>query len=398
MDMTKTITTADRYLMPTYARLPVVFVEGRGSRLIDANGREYLDFLGGIAVNPLGHCPEVVVKAVQEQARRLLHVSNLFYTEPQARVAKLLVDNSCADRVFLCNSGAEANEAAIKLARKYGHEHLNGRDEILTMEGSFHGRTLATLTATGQEKVRKGFEPLPQGFRHVTFDDLDAAAKAVTNRTVAIMVEPIQGEGGVRVPAPGYLRGLRALCDRHGILLILDEVQTGMGRTGTLFAYEQAGMEPDIVTLAKGLGSGLPIGACLARGPAAEALGLGSHASTFGGNPLACAAAEATLLALLTDRGILENCRRMGEALQAGLRALAPRHPVVRAVRGLGLMVGMELTVPGQPVVEACLEAGVIINCVADTVLRFLPPLIITKDDLGRLCAVLDRALPKGTA
>lgn len=394
MSTTDTIRIAEQYLMPTYTRLPVVFVEGRGSRLIDANGREYLDFLGGIAVNPLGHCPEAVVKAVQEQARRLLHVSNLFYTEPQTRLAELLVRNSFADRVFFCNSGAEANEAAIKLARKYGHDHADGRDEILTMEGSFHGRTLATLTATGQAKVQKGFEPLLPGFRHVPFDDLDATAKAVTNRTVAIMVEPIQGEGGVRVPAPGYLKGLRELCNTRGLLLILDEVQTGMGRTGTLFAYEQAGIEPDILTLAKGLGSGLPIGACLATGRVAEAFGPGSHASTFGGNPLACAAAEATLLALLTDHAILNNCRQTGGALQEGLQALQSRHPVIRTVRGRGLMVGMELSVMGQPIVEACLQHGVIINCVMDTVLRFLPPLIITKDEIGRLLTVLDRVLP----
>ncbi len=394
MSMSDTIRAAGQYLMPTYARLPVVFVEGRGSRLIDADGREYLDFLGGIAVNPLGHCPQAVVKAIQEQARRLLHVSNLFYTEPQTRLAELFVRNSFADRVFFCNSGAEANEAAIKLVRKYGHDRASGRDEILTMEGSFHGRTLATLTATGQAKVQKGFEPLPPGFRHVPFDDLDATAKAVTNRTAAIMVEPIQGEGGVRVPSPDYLKGLRELCDARGLLLILDEVQTGMGRTGTLFAYDQAGIEPDILTLAKGLGSGLPIGACLATGRVAEAFGPGSHASTFGGNPLACAAAEATLLALLTDRAILENCRQMGEALQKGLRTLQPSHPVIRAVRGQGLMVGTELSVMGQPIVEACLEHGVIINCVMERVLRFLPPLIITKDEIGRLLTVLDRVLP----
>ncbi len=380
---------AAKYLMQTYARQPISIVRGRGSKVYDMEGREYVDFVGGIAVNILGHGHPDLVQAIQRQAAQLIHVSNLYYTEPQVKLAQMLVDHSFADKVFFCNSGAEANEAAIKLARRYGHEkHGAGRFEIITMKNSFHGRTLATITATGQEKVQKGFEPLMPGFSYAPFNDLGAIEALVSENTAAIMLEPIQGEGGVRVADREYLKHLRELCTKKDILLIFDEVQTGMGRTGTLFAYEQLGVEPDIMTLAKGLGGGMPIGACLAKESVAAVFTPGTHASTFGGNPLACAAALAVCRVLLEGR-VLDQAKRMGEYLAKGLADCKDRHRVVREVRGLGLLQGMELDIDARAVVTDCLARGVLVNATSDRVLRFVPPLIITQPEIDKLIETL---------
>lgn len=395
METKKTLEDSSRYLMNTYARYPVLFRKGRGMYVWSSDGKEYLDFVGGIAVNVLGHCHPRVVIALQKQAQRLLHVSNLYYNEPQIKLAKILVDHSFADKVFFCNSGAEANEGAIKLARKYAKDSLPGnRFRIVTTLNSFHGRTLAALTATGQEKFHTGFEPLVPGFTYVEFSDLSALRKAITDETCAVMLEPIQGEGGVRIPAEGYLKEVRKMCDERGILLILDEVQTGMGRTGKLFAYEHYGITPDIMTLAKGLGGGFPIGALLATERVAASFQPGSHASTFGGNPLACSAAIATIETIIEDGLILDQCKRMGEYLMHGLSELRKDHPgLVVDVRGMGLMVGMELTGECTSIVKSCLERGLIINCTAGNVIRFLPAFIVEKKDIDHMLDILDDVL-----
>jgi acetylornithine aminotransferase len=380
---------AAKYLMQTYTRQPISIVRGRGAKVYDMEGREYIDFVGGIAVNILGHGHPDLVQAIQRQAAQLIHVSNLYYTEPQVRLAQMLVDHSCADRVFFCNSGAEANEAAIKLARRYGHEkHGANRFEIITMKNSFHGRTMATLTATGQEKVQKGFEPLVPGFVYAPFNDFSAIESLVTDKTTAIMLEPIQGEGGVHVADQAYLKNLRELCTQKDILLIFDEVQTGMGRTGTLFAYEQLGVEPDIMTLAKGLGGGMPIGACLAKDVVAAVFTAGTHASTFGGNPLACAAGLAVCRILIEGR-VLEQARRMGDYLAKGLADFKDRHRAVRDVRGLGLLQGLEVEIDAKAVVADCLTRGVLVNATSERVLRFVPPLIITQAEIDRVLEIL---------
>ncbi len=380
---------AAKYLMQTYARQSVSIVRGKGAKVYDLEGREYIDFVGGIAVNVLGHGHPDLVHAIQRQAAQLMHVSNLYYTEPQVKLAQMLVDHSFADRAFFCNSGAEANEAAIKLARRYGHEkHGAGRFEIITMKNSFHGRTLATLTATGQEKVQKGFEPLVPGFAYAPFNDFLALEQMVSDKTAAIMLEPIQGEGGVHVADTDYLKNVRRLCSERDILLMFDEVQTGMGRTGTLFAYQQLGVEPDIMTLAKGLGGGVPIGACLAREAVAAVFTPGTHASTFGGNPLACAAALAVCRVLLEGR-ILDHAKRMGEYLAKGLADCKDRHRAVREVRGLGLLQGLELDIDAKAVVADCAARGVLINATSDRVLRFVPPLIITQREIDKLLDTL---------
>ena len=382
----------DRYLFPVYPRAPVALVRGRGCRVWDADGKEYLDFFASTVVANLGHAHPRVTQAIAEQASKILHVSNLHHSEPQALLAELLCTHSFADRVFLCNSGAEANEAAIKLARKYGSEHGDGRFEILTALGSFHGRTIATITATGQEKVRRGFQPLPEGFRYFAYNDIDALAEAISPRTIAVMLEPVLGEGGIVVPHPEYLRRVRELCDKHDLLLILDEVQTGMGRLGTLFAYEQSGITPDIMTLAKGLGAGVPIGAMLATERLARSFTAGAHASTFGGNPLTCAAAVA-VMRVMTEEGVLANCSTQGEHLRTRLRELRRRIPRIKDVRGRGLLVGAELDGPGAPVVDACREAGLLINCTMEKTLRFSPPLIVAQDEIDRAVEITARVL-----
>jgi acetylornithine/N-succinyldiaminopimelate aminotransferase len=385
----------DKYVANTYTRYPIALVRGKGARVWDADGKEYLDFLAGIAVNGLGHCHPAVVRAIEQQAKKLLHVSNLYHIQPQAELARELCGHSFADRVFFCNSGAEANEAAIKLARRYGGEHLGGKYEILTAHNSFHGRTLATLTATGQEKVRAGYDPLPAGFRQIPFNDLGAAEAAIDEtKTAGILVEPIQGEGGINVADESYMRGLREICDRRGLLLIFDEVQTGMGRTGKLFGYEHFGVQPDIMTLAKALGGGLPLGAMLAREEVAKSFGPGSHASTFGGNPLVCSAGLAVMKTLLQG-GALRNCVKMGKLLAQGLERLKERFSFARAIRGKGLILGLELEMEGAKIVEACMEAGLLINCTAYKVLRFVPPLTITAKEIERGLAILETVLAR---
>lgn len=384
---------SDKNIIGTYRRQPVVLVKGSGARVWDSDGKEYLDFVAGIAVCSLGHSNPKVVAALQRQAELLTHVSNLYYTEPQIRLAGMLVGNSFADKVFFCNSGAEANEAAIKLARKYAHDNPKGdRYEIITMRGSFHGRTLAAITATAQEKFHVGFAPLPEGFRYIPFNDVKALEKAIRKKTCAVMVEPIQGESGVQMPSPGYLKGVRQICDDKGILLILDEVQTGMGRTGKLFAHEHFGIQPDIMTLAKALGNGYPLGALLTTDQVASAFGPGTHASTFGGNPLGMAAGIAVLRALLED-GIMDNCRAVGAYLRERLGELKKKHFMIQEVRGLGLMVGMDLTIDGAAIVKRCLERGLLINCAGEHILRFVPPLTISKEDVDRAVEILDKAL-----
>lgn len=383
---------ANKYLMNTYNRSHIVLRKGRGMKVWGADGKEYLDFVGGVAVNCLGHCHPKVVIAIQKQAQRLMHVSNLFHIEPQIKLAKLLVEHSFADKAFFCNSGTEAVEAAIKLARKYAKDHTTpDRYEIITAQGSFHGRTFAALSATGQEKMHKGFEPLLPGFKHVPFNDIDALKNAVTKHTCAVMLEPIQGEGGVRVPDETYLKQVRQLCDERGLLLILDEVQTGMGRTGKLFAYEHFGIEPDIICLAKGLGGGVAIGAMLAKDKVAASFQHGSHGSTFGGNPLATAAAAATVEALLEDGFLMDHCRRMGEYLMAGLGKLKKDFPsLIVEIRGSGLLIGMEMTKTGASIVDMCAEKGVLINCTSGNVLRFMPPLIVAEKEIDTLMDVLE--------
>ena len=384
---------SNKYIIGTYRRQPVVLVKGSGARVWDSDGKEYLDFVAGIAVCSLGHSNPKVVAALQRQAELLTHVSNLYYTEPQIRLAGMLVENSFADKVFFCNSGAEANEAAIKLARKYAYDNLKGdRYEIITMRGSFHGRTLAAITATAQEKFHVGFAPLPEGFRYVPFNDVRALEKAIRKKTCAVMVEPIQGESGVQMPSPAYLKGVRQICNDRGLLLILDEVQTGMGRTGKLFAHEHFGIKPDIMTLAKALGNGYPLGALLTTDQVASAFGPGTHASTFGGNPLGMAAGIAVLRALLED-GILDNCREVGAYLRERLGELKKKHFMIQEVRGMGLMVGMDLTIDGAAIVQRCLERGLLINCAGEHILRFVPPLTISRDDVDRAVEILDEAL-----
>jgi predicted acetylornithine/succinylornithine family transaminase len=395
METKKLIDESNLYIMNTYKRFPVVLRKGRGMKVWSADGKEYLDFVGGVAVNILGHCHPKVVIAIQKQAQRLLHVSNYYHIGPQIRLAKLLVQHTFADKVFFCNSGAEANEAAIKLARKYSKENVNpDHFEIITAENSFHGRTLAALAATGQEKFQKGFEPLLPGFKHVPYNDIRAIEQAITMNTCAIMLEPVQGEGGVKIPDPDYLKEVRKICNENSLLLILDEVQTGMGRTGKFFAYEHFGITPDIMTIAKGLGGGVPIGAMLATDKVALAFQPGTHASTFGGNPLVCAAAVTTIETLLEDGFILDQCNRMSEYMKERLKNLKEKFPtLISDIRGLGLLLGMELTRDCDSVVKACLEMGVLVNCAAGNVLRFIPPLIVQKKDIDHLINVLEKAM-----
>lgn len=393
MEIKKLLEESSHYLMNTYNRFPVVMRKGRGLKVWSVDGKEYLDFVGGVAVNCLGHCHPKVVIAIQKQAQRLIHVSNYYHIEPQIKLAKLLVENSFADKVFFCNSGAEAIEAAIKLTRKYFKENTGqNKFEIITAINSFHGRTLAALSATGQDKLKEGFDPLMPGFKHVEFNDADAIEEAITKDTCAVMLEPIQGEGGVRIPDPDYLRDVRELCDKHKILLILDEVQTGMGRTGKLFAYEHYAIKPDIMTIAKGLGGGVPIGAMLSTDKIASAFQPATHGSTFGGNPLVCAAAAATIDVLLEDDFVLDQCRRMGKYFKKRLEEIKKEFPgLIADIRGMGLLIGMELTRDGAPIVKECLERGALINCTSGNVLRFMPPLIVTEKEIDHLMDILEQ-------
>ena len=378
---------ADRYLMQTGRRLPVTFVRGRGCLVYDEAGREYLDLVAGIAVNLLGHAHPEVAAAVAAQANTLIHTSNLYYTQPQVELARRLVELSFPSRVFFCNSGAEANEAAIKLARKWGTRNRDGAYQIITTQGSFHGRTLATITAGGQPKYSDPFKPLPDGFVHVPYNDLDAIKAATGEKTVAILLEPIMGEIGVVPAHEGYLAGVRRWCDEQGLLLILDEVQTGLARTGRWFAHQHHGITPDVMTLAKGLGGGLPIGACLAA-PKADVFEPGDHGSTFGGNPLACAAAIAVLHVIERD-GLAGHAAEMGEVLHTAISGLGGKE-----VRGLGLMQAVEFAEPrAKAFQQACLDAGLVVNAVDDNSIRFVPPLIITTEQIDRAQQTMREAL-----
>ncbi len=390
MNTKEIVKLGDKYLMRNYGRIPLAPVKGDGVRLWDADGQEYLDFVSGIAVNALGHCNLAVVEAICEQAGKLIHCSNLYYIESQALLAKMLIKNSVMDKAFFCNSGAEANEAAIKLARKYAKvKYGPEKVEIITALDSFHGRTLAAITATGQPKYQKGFEPLPAGFKYVPFNDLQALTEAIGPQTCAVMLEPIQGEGGVNVATMEYIDGVRDLCKKFGALLIFDEVQTGIGRTGRLFAYEHYNVKPDIVTLAKALGGGFPIGAMLARGEAAKVFQPGDHASTFGGNPLACAAALATLEEIIEGK-VAEYTGTVGEILYRELEKLREKYGYVKDIRGKGLLVGMELSIEGKKIVDACQQKGLLINCVGGYVLRFIPPLIVSATEIRQAIGILD--------
>lgn len=385
---------ADKFFIGTYARYPASMVKGEGCWLTDSDGKKYLDFLSGIAVCSLGHCHPEVTKAIQLQADKLVHVSNLYYTEPMTRLAEILVANSFAEKIFMANSGAEANEAAIKLARIHADE---GRYEIISLTGSFHGRTLATVAATGQPKFHKGFEPIPQGFLHAPFGDLQALEKMITDKTCAIMCEPLQGEGGVRPLDHEYLQKIRGLCDKHGLLLIFDEIQTGLGRTGTLFAHEQSGVIPDIMTLAKALANGLPIGAMLTTSEIAASFVPGTHASTFGGNPVTSAAAVATLNVML-EENFFEGVRAQSKYLREELQKLADRYPaLLSGVRGLGLILGAVLTeagiAVGTDIVNKMFEKGFLMNFAGNLVLRFVPPLIVTKEEIDILIMALSEVL-----
>ena len=378
----------DKYIMNTYKRTPLCLDKARGALVRDIDGKQYLDFFPGWAVSGIGHCHPKVVAAIGKQSKRLLHVSNNFYSKPQALLGKSIIGNSFPGKVFFCNSGAEANEAAIKLARKYGHD--SGRFEIITMFKSFHGRTLATITATGQDKVKKGFEPLPEGFRHVPFNDIEAVREAVGDKTIAIMLELIQCEGGMNFADDGYIKGLRRLCDEKDILLILDEVQTGMGRTGRTFCYEHYGIVPDVMTLAKTLGGGVPIGAMVARAKFQDVLTPGTHASTFGGSPIVSAAALAVFDAIKSDK-LLLNANRMGTFLRNRLEDLKSRHHIIKEIRSMALTIGVELSVKGGDIVKQCMAEGLLINCTQDTVLRIMPPLTVTKKEINTAAEILNK-------
>ena len=381
-----------KYYMSIVERLPVTLVRGQGARVWDEDGREYLDFVGGWAVNSLGHCHPVVVEAVVEQAHTLIQASNQFYTVPQVRLAELLVQNSCLDKVFFCNSGAEANEGAVKLARRYGKLNLSGAHEVITTMGSFHGRTLNMVAATGQPKFQQPYVPLPAGFVNVEYNSIEAIKAATTSQICAVMLEPVQGEGGVNLPDDNYLTAVREWCNRKGILLILDEIQTGVGRTGILFAYQQLGIEPDIMTLAKGLASGIPIGAILAK-DRASVFTPGEHGSTFGGNPLACAAGYATLKFIL-DNDIAGNANRIGRYLIDGLKSLRRKFQFITDVRGRGLLVALEFSSDiSQSLVMACLDRGLLVNQLKPNALRFMPPLIIGNEEVDEALIILDKAL-----
>ncbi|MDR5683689.1 MAG: acetylornithine transaminase [Armatimonadota bacterium] len=396
MDSQTVLQWTERYLFANYHRAPVAFARGEGVWLWDLDGKAYLDFVGGIAVSSLGHAHPALVRALCEQVERYLHVSNLYHIPEQARAAKLLVEASGLDRAFFCNSGAEANEAAIKLARKWAKSHKGpGAFEIVVTHNSFHGRTLATVAATGNPRYHQGFEPLPQGFRFVAYNDADAAAQAVGDATCAVLVEPVQGEGGV-VPAElDYLRALAELCRARNVLLILDEVQTGVGRTGAMFAFQHYGVRPDVVTLAKGLGGGVPVGAVLARDEVAGHFQPGDHGTTFGGNALSSAAVCAVLETIASE-GLVANAAAMGQRLVDGLRALAREHEAIEGVRGMGLLVACELRVDAGPIVEACMRRGLLANAVRPRTLRFAPPLIVTASEVDRALAILEEVLVAG--
>ena len=391
MNNAEIVELAHANLVNNYGCMPLAFVRGHGAYLYDADGNRYLDFFCGLAVTSLGHGHPRVVGAIKQQAEKLKHASNVFHTEPMARLAARIANAFGDGRVFFGNSGAEANEAALKLARRWGHAN-GGRFEIVSTLGSFHGRTFGTLSATGQEKYHEGFQPLVPGFKLVPYDDLAAIERAIDPKTAAVIVEPIQGEGGVVMPRPDYLGRLREICDRAKLLLIVDEVQTGMGRTGKLFGYQHSGIKPDIITLAKALGGGIPIGAMVARTEVASVLTPGTHGSTFGGNPVASAAALAVFDALEQD-GVIANAAEIGQYMINRLRDISKECPAVREVRGQGMIIGVALKQPAKPVVDACFRERLIVNGTADTILRLLPPLTLTRDEADIGLSIIERAL-----
>ncbi|MBM3246082.1 MAG: aspartate aminotransferase family protein [Candidatus Omnitrophica bacterium] len=376
------------YIMPTYTKVPLIFVKGKGSRLWDIHSKAYLDFFPGWGAGNLGHCHPKVMSAVRDQVSKLIFIPNNYYHPPQAKLARELIYWSYPGKVFFCNSGAEANEAAIKFSRKFGQ----GRYEIITFVNSFHGRTLAALAATGQKKYQQGFAPLPEGFKSVKFNDLQAVKDAITDKTVAVMLELIQGEGGINVADKDFVLALRKLCDEKKLLLIVDEVQTAIGRTGKLFCYQHYGITPDIMTLAKALGGGLPIGVMIVKKEIADTMGPGMHASTFGGGPVICKAALAVLGAVQKEK-LLANAQKMGQYLFAGLNELKAKYKIIKEVRGLGLMAGVELEIEGKPIVEKCIEQGLLINCTHEKVLRLMPALNITANQIDKAIGILGRVL-----
>ena len=378
------------YVMPTYTKAPVVLVRGKGIKAYDIEGKEFLDFFPGWAVSGLGHCHPMVVKAIKEQVTKIIHVPNNYYNELQGTLAKKIIDSSFPGKVFFCNSGAEAVESAIKMARKVGNP--SGKYEIITMEDSFHGRTLAAVTATAQPKYQEGFGPLPGGFVYAKLNDLESVKSKITDKTTAIMLEPIQGEGGVNVASEGFISGIKKICDEKKILLIFDEVQTGMGRTGKMFCYQHYNVTPDIMTLAKSLGGGFPIGAMVANREIADTLQPGTHASTFGGSPLACASALAVFEAI-EEGDLVEKAVRRGRYLHNRLSLLKKDFPFVKIVRGMGLMQAVELEIEGKQIVDKCVEKGLLINCTQKKVLRIMPPLIVKNADIDAAVAILQEAM-----
>ena len=389
MKTQETIELYNKYVIANYKRLPRVIVRGEGCYLFDADGNKILDMFPGWAVSGIGHCHPKVVEALRKQAGELLHIDNTFYSEQQGELAKLLSERGFGGKCFFCNSGAEANEAALKLARIATAE---GKYKFITAEGSFHGRTFATVTATAQPKYHEGFLPLLPGFIYVPFNDVKALEGAFSDEVAAVMVEPIQGEGGINVATKEYLETIRRLCDENGALMILDEVQTGMGRTGKWFAYQHSGVEPDILTLAKALGGGVAIGAMIAKEEVAAAFVPGKHASTFGGNCIACAAGIAVVEAIEEDH-LLDNANRMGEYAKQKLLGLKQKYPIIESVRGIGLMIGVQLAGPGGEIVDKCLARGLRINCTNNTVLRFMPAMIVTKEQIDEAINILDGVL-----
>jgi len=383
------------YIANTYNRFPIAVIKGEGCWIWDLNGRRYLDFLSGIAVCNLGHAHKNVIEGITQQAHKLFHISNLFYIEPQVKAAELLCKYSFGDRVFFCNSGAEANEAAIKLARRYSwKKYGEGRFEIIVMENSFHGRTIATLSATGQPKFHEGFHPLLEGFKYCKFNDINGVKENINSKTCAIMLEPIQSEGGVYVADTEYIKELRKIADENDLLLIFDEIQTGMGRTGKFFCYEHFDVKPDIMTLAKALGNGFPVGAMIAKKEIMDAFVPGTHASTFGGNPLATSAVVATINTMV-DEGIIKHCENMGKYLKEGLIRLKERFSFITDIRGMGLIIGIELSISGDEILKEFINEGVIINCTKGNILRLLPPLIITEEEIDLFLEIAERVFER---
>ena len=383
----------EKHVAQTYGRYPIALIRGKGTKVWDKNNKQYLDFVSGLAVDNLGHCHPAVVSAIKKQADKLLHVSNLYHIEPQSQLAELLTSLCFADKFFFCNSGTEAVESAIKLARKFSFDQGHPeRTEIITMQNSFHGRTFGALSATAQKKYHTGFQPLLQGFNYVPFNNIQAVKKTISKKTCAVLVEPIQGEGGVNIPHPSYLKELKSLCKNNGILLIFDEVQTGFGRTGSLFAHQLFKTKPDIMTVAKALGGGVAIGALGATNRVMKSFVPGSHAATFGGNPLACAAALAALK-VITSNGFLKKVSETGDYFLGCLQNLARQHSIVKGVRGKGMMLAIELSKPGNEVVLDCMENGFLINCIQKNILRFLPPLNISRKNINILMPVLSKSL-----